>query len=87
MQWYIQAGNNTTNHKVKVYFTLPALSTISIKTWKCHVGESNKGRCDGILGRDLLTLLGLNWKLYEHAITADDGLFQGSTTSMVVLDM
>ena len=50
MQWHIQAGNNTTNHKVKVYFTLPALSTISIKTWKCHVGESNKVRCDGILG-------------------------------------
>ena len=29
MQWNTQAGNITTNFKVKVYFTLPALRTMN----------------------------------------------------------
>ena len=55
MQWYTQAGNITNDLKVKVYFTLPALSATNIVTWKCHVDESAKGRYNMILGRDLLT--------------------------------
>ena len=38
-----------------------------------------------ILGRDLLTELRLNLKLYEHVIEADDGPFNGSTIPMVDL--
>ena len=38
-----------------------------------------------ILGRDLLTELGLNLKLSDHIIEADDGPFKGSTTPMVDL--
>ena len=38
-----------------------------------------------ILGRDILTELGLNPKLSEHVIEADDGTFKGSTTPMVDL--
>ena len=37
MQWHMQAGNITTNFKVNVDFTLPALSTTNVVTWKCHV--------------------------------------------------
>ena len=38
-----------------------------------------------ILGRDILTELGLNLKLSENVIEADDGPFKGSTTPMVGL--
>ena len=38
-----------------------------------------------ILGRDLLTELGLNLKLSKHVIKADDGPFMGATAHMVDL--
>ena len=53
MQWNTQAGNITTNLKVKVYFTLTALSVTIVMTWDCHVDESAKGRYGMILGRYL----------------------------------
>ena len=55
VQWQTQARNITTNFKVKVNFTLPALSVMNVMTWKCHVDESSKGRYDMILCRDILT--------------------------------
>ena len=53
MQWKTQAGNITTNFKVEVYFTLPALGTMNVATLKCHVDDSAKGRYDMILGGDI----------------------------------
>ena len=53
MQWQTQDINITTNIKVKVDFTLPALSLTNVVTWKCHMDDSAKGRYDMILGRDL----------------------------------
>ena len=85
MQSHTQAGNITTNSKVKVDFTLTALSAMNVVTWKCHVNDSAKGRYNMILGRDILTELGLNLKLSEHAIKADDGTFKGYTTPMIDL--
>ena len=55
MQWHTQAVNITTNIKVEVYFTLPALSARNVVTCNCHVYDSAKGIYDMILGRDLLT--------------------------------
>ena len=55
MQWHTQAGNVTNNLKIKVDFTLPMLSAMNVVTWKCHVGESDKGGYDMILGQDILT--------------------------------
>ena len=83
MQWHTQAGSITTNLKVKIDFNLPNLSATKIATWKCHVDNSAKGRYDMILGRYLLTTLGLNLKLSDHFIEADDGPFKGSTSPMV----
>ena len=40
-----------------------------------------------ILGRNLLTWLKLNSKFSEHVIEADDGTFQGSTTTVIDLSM
>ena len=66
MQWHTQEENITTNLKVKVYFTLPALSTTDVVTWNFHVDDSDKGRYDMILGRYLSTELGLNLKNYMN---------------------
>ena len=82
MQWHIQAGNDTTNIQVNIYLTLPALSATNFVTWKCHADDSAKGRYDMILGRYILTELGLNIKFFDHVIEADDGTFIGSTTPM-----
>ena len=68
---------------VKADFTLPALSATNVVTCKCHLDDYDKGINDIILGRDLLTKLGLNLKLSDHVIEAGDGPFKGSTTPMV----
>ena len=71
MQWHTQAQNIITNLKVKVDFTLPALSATNVATWECQVDDSAKGRYDMILGKCVLTELVLNLKLSEHVIEAD----------------
>ena len=58
MQWITQAVDITTNIKVKVDFTLPALSATNAVTWNCHVDDSAKGRYDMVLLQDLQTELG-----------------------------
>ena len=55
MQWQTQAGNITTNIKVEVDFTLPALSLVNLVMWGCHVDHSAKGRYDMVLGQYILT--------------------------------
>ena len=74
IQCHKQAGNITTNIKVKIYFTLPALSATNFVTWRWHVDDSAKVRYDMILGWDQLPELGLNLKFYEHVIEVDDEL-------------
>ena len=49
MQWNTQAGNISTNLRVEVDFTLPALSANNAVTWKFHVDDSAKVSCDMIL--------------------------------------
>ena len=75
----------TTNLKVKIEFTLPELSITKILMWNCHVGESAKGVYGMILGRDLLTALGINLKFSDHVIEADYGPFKGLMLTMVDL--
>ena len=83
IQWNVQAGNINTNIKVKVDFTVPALTATDFMTRKCHVYDSDKGRCDMIVGKDILIELGLNLKCFERVIEADYVTFKGSTTPMV----
>ena len=85
LQRNTQAGNITTNIKVKVNFTLPALSTTNVVMWKCHVHDSAKGRHNIILVQYLLKRLGLNLKLSEHVLKADSLPFKWSTTPIVDL--
>ena len=51
MQWHTQAGNITTNIKVKVDFTLPVLRAKNVVMWKWHVDDSAMGRYYMILGQ------------------------------------
>ena len=85
MQWYTQAGNITTDLKVKVDFGLPALSAMDVVTWKFHVDKLNKSRYDVILENDQLIELGLNLKFSNHIIEADGGPLKGCTRPMVDL--
>ena len=55
VQWNTQAGNITTNLKVKIDFTSPAVSATNFVAWNYHVDDSAKGRYDMILGQDILT--------------------------------
>ena len=77
MQWQMQAGNITTNFKVKIDFTLPTLSATNVVTWKCHVYESARGRYDMILGRYLWKELGLNLKFPNTSLKDMMDLLKG----------
>ena len=67
-------------------FTLPEPSVMKIVTCNCHVEDSTKGRYDMILGRYILTPLGLNIKLSDHVIQADDSPLKGSAATMIYMD-
>ena len=83
MQWHTQAGNITTNSRVRIDFAWPELSVMKIVMWKCHVDDSNKARYDIVLGVDILTEMGLNLKFCNHVIEGYDRPFKGSTTPVV----
>ena len=44
MQWQTQTGKISTNFRVKVNFTLPALIATNVVMWKCHVDDSTRCR-------------------------------------------
>ena len=85
IQWNTQASKITTNSNVKIDFTSPELSVMKIVTWNWHMDDSAKGRYNIILGRDILTQLGLNKKNYNHVIEGDDGPFDVYTAPMIDL--
>ena len=76
--WEVQYHN-----KVNVDFCLPYFSATKIVTWKCHVNESTNVRYNMILGRDLITALGLNLKFSDHFIIIEEGLYEECSTPMV----
>ena len=47
--------------------------------------ESTNGRYDMILGRDLITALGLDFKFSDNIIIGGDGPYQGCSAPMVDL--
>ena len=81
MKWKKQAGNITTNLKVKIDFTLTTLSTTNDMILNFRVDDYANGRYYMILGKNILTEVGFS----EHVIEAYDGPFNGSTTPMVDL--
>ena len=57
--WETQAGKFTTSKKMNLEFCLPELGGAKIVTWKCHISKSTNISYDMILGKYLLTALGL----------------------------
>ena len=66
--WETQAGKFTTSNKVNVEFCLLGFIVAKIVTWKFQVVESTNSRYNMILGRYLLTALGLDLKFYKNVI-------------------
>ena len=62
---------------MKIDFLLPEFSWTNIVTWKYHVDESTNGRYDMILGRDLITTLGLDLKFSKKVIIGGEGPYKG----------
>ena len=50
---------------------------------KCHVAKSTNSRYGIIIGRYLLTALGLDLKFYENIILGGDGPYKGCSAPMV----
>ena len=69
--------------KLKSIIWLNRIQCKQVVKWECHVYKSNEGRYDIILGRDLLTVLGLDSKMSEHVITVGDGPYKGYTDPML----
>ena len=63
MQWNTQAIYIMTNLEVKIDFTFFALNRTNVVTWNYNVDDSTKGRHNMILGKYILTELGLNKKI------------------------
>ena len=81
--WKTQAGKFTTSKKENVDFCLPGFSATIIVTWKCHIDESTNGRYEMILGRDLLTALGLDIKFSDNVLSGREGPHEGCSAPMV----
>ena len=85
MQWHTQAGKVNTYLKVKIDCTSPEISVTKMVSWNFHADYSAKRRYDIILGRDILTELGLNIKFSGHVIEAYYRTFKESRAPMVDL--
>ena len=57
-----------TSKKPKIDFFLPEFSETKIVLWKFHVNKSTSNRYDMILGRNLVTALGLDLKFSDNVI-------------------
>ena len=81
--WEIQARNFITSKKANVEFCLLEFCATEIVTWKFHMDKSTKGMYDIITGRNLLTDLGLDLKLYDHVIVHGKVPYEGFPEPMV----
>ena len=63
-------------------FCLPEFSASKIVTWKFHVEESTHGIYHMILGRYLLTVLGLYLRFSENVIIGGEGPYEGCSAQM-----
>ena len=68
---------------LSVDFFLPELSATKIVMWKCHVDKSTNSIYNMILGRDILTTLGLDLKFSDNVIIGGKGPYKGFSSHMV----
>ena len=84
-KWTTQGGTFTTSHTAKVELVFPELDPTKIVNWKFHVDDSEtpNPRYDLIIGRDLLTELGIVLNFANQTISCHGGAYEGCHTSMV----
>ena len=70
--WTTPAGEMKTRSKVKAQFTMPELQEKRLVEWNFHVTE-DMGAYDMIIGRDVLSFLGIDIKFSEQVVTWDHG--------------
>ena len=85
-EWATKGGNFHTTTSCEVTFTLPAFHENRDITWTCFVDDSDNSlsQYDMIIGRDLITELGINFifsegtMIWDHAVTPmlDPKVFQ-----------
>ena len=75
--WETQEGKFITSENVNVDFYLSEFGATKIVTWRCHIARSANSRYDMILGRYLLTTLGLDIEFSENIFLGGDGPFKG----------
>ena len=66
--WTTPAGEMRTRSKVKAQFTMPELQEKKMVEWSFHVAE-NMGAYDMIIGRDILSFLGIDIRFSEQVVT------------------
>ena len=68
--WSTPAGEMTTRDKTKLQFTMPELHDKRLIEWNCHVIK-DMGNYDMIIGRDLMSFLGMDVQFSSHEIVWD----------------
>jgi hypothetical protein len=65
--WSTPAGEMKTQQRVKTQFTIPELQEKKLIEWNLHVTEG-LGAYDMIIGRDILTFLGINIQFSDSTV-------------------
>ena len=68
--WTTPGGKMVTNQKVKAQFTIPELHSDRLIEWNMHVTD-NLGAYDMIIGRDIMTHLGIDVRFSTMEIEWD----------------
>ena len=72
-EWATKGGKFHTTTKCEIVFTLPAFHENRDITWTCYVDDSTEtlNQYDMIIGRDLITELGIDFLFSEGTMTWD----------------
>ena len=69
--WATPAGELTTTRKTKALFTMPELCDDQVIEWPLHVAD-NMGAYDMIIGRDLLSFMGIDIQFSNRTVNYHD---------------
>ena len=71
-KWNTAAGIFETNKIAKIHFTLPKFFESKIIEWQAHLFPKGNNNYEMIIGRDLLTTLGIDISFSQQVMTWDD---------------
>ena len=72
VNWKTAAGTFQTNRTAKIYFTLPEFYEGKLIEWKVHLFPATNNNYEMIIGRDLLTELGIEFSFSKQIMTWND---------------